>query len=246
VPADFLTHRLRQQIEDSLDWLGEAQTPGGGWSFAPEEATDDAGCTAWAILAFRQHGRPVSSFARGFLRRCHQPDGTFAAQHCRVNSPEGRKTGWPVTAITIRALGIVTSASAELLEQGFRAAAQWQPAQASGLFVCADILDWQPGATPESLLNEVRQMVGRFTAKSALEQALLLRCLARLRHKSMWVAAAELGQAQEADGSWSGARVGGPAMFHDPVVSTATAVSALAMRELQPGIYFGPDLPIAD
>jgi hypothetical protein len=244
LPPDFLTLRLRQQMEDSLDWLAETQTPGGGWSFAPEEAMDDAGCTAWAVLAFRQHGRPVSNFARGFLRRRHQPDGTFAAHPYKVSAPEGGRIGLPATAIVIRALGTVTSSSCELLEQGLRAASLRQGAQVSGLFACSDILDWQPGATPLSLLNEVRQAVGRFTAKSALEQALLLRCLVRLRLKSSWAVAAELGQAQQGDGSWSGTSAGTPAMFpDDPVVSTATAVSALAMRELQPGLYFGADLP---
>lgn len=244
LPAAYLTHTLREQIEDSLAWLASMQTPGGGWSFAPEEATDDVSCTAWVILAFRQHGRKVSSFAQGFLRRCHQRDGTFAAHISRVDPPGAGKAALPATAIVIRALGIITSSSSELLEQGLRAAAAGQSSQTAGIFVCSDILDWQPEATPVSLLKEVQQAVSRFTAKSALEQALLLRCLLQLGMTKAWSVAAGLGQTQQADGAWNSARAGASEMFPDgPVVSTATAVSALALRDLHPGLYSGSDLP---
>src|SRR6476620_2872975 len=72
LPAGSFGYRLWDKIEDSLNWLLEIQTSGGGWSSAPEETTDDANSTAWAILALRQHGRRAPEPAQAFLRRCRR------------------------------------------------------------------------------------------------------------------------------------------------------------------------------
>jgi len=241
LPQELLDRRLREQIEDSLDWLKESQTPGGGWSFAPEAATDNAAATAWTVLAFRHHGREVPGFAKAFLQRCRRPDGAFASHPAPDHVAErGQDSSPETTAIVIRALGIVTSSSAELLQQGLRTAALWQTSPALGLLVCSTVLDWQPGAAPQTLLKDIQRCVCRVLPGSALEQALLLRCLIRLRMQQSWAAAAELALGQQTDGSWAGAPLSGiplGAMFMDgPIVSTATAVSALAMDDRQGGI----------
>ncbi|HZD94829.1 MAG TPA: hypothetical protein VE133_11280 [Candidatus Sulfotelmatobacter sp.] len=248
LPHGSFSHSLQQQIQDSLDWLECVQTRGGGWSFAPGEATDDASCTAWAILASRQHGRLVSSSAREFLCKSRHSNGAFASNPHNLSAPAQLETNrLDVTAIAIRALGIVTSSSAEWLEQGLRTTAGLQPAFASALFVCSDILDWEPGVTPLSLRSQVYQSVSHLSGNSALEQALLLRCLARLRMQQTSTVAAELCRMQRADGAWSGlsfAPTGGAPLFiEDSVIATVTAVSALAMRDLQPGLYFGSEVP---
>jgi hypothetical protein len=249
LPAGALGYRLREKIEDSLNWLLEIQTSGGGWSSAPEETTDDANSTAWAILALRQHGRRAPEPAQAFLRRCRRPDGAFA-MHPRETNVSGAANGSQllITALAIRTLGIVTNSSCDLLEESLRDQARLS--QTQSLLVCSTILDWQASATPLSLLNEVQQAVRRFSARTALEQALLLRCLVRLRMRETWIVADELDRAQQADGSWDGDALtsAGPAEssflgFEDPLVASATAVSALAMRNRQPGLYFGSDLP---
>lgn len=250
LPPGSFGNRLRGKIEDSLDWLLEIQTSGGGWSSAPEETMDDANSTAWAILALRQHGRRVPEAAQAFLRRCRRPDGAFAIHPQEANiSGAANGSQLLITALAIRALGIVTSSSSDLLEESLRAKPQ-QLFQTQGLLVCSTILDWQASATPLSLLNEVQQSVRRLSARTALEQALLLRCLARLRMRETWIVADELDRAQQADGSWGGDVLpsASPAessllVLEDSLVTSATAVSALAMRNLQPGHYFGSDLP---
>jgi prenyltransferase/squalene oxidase-like repeat protein len=252
LPPGSFGHPLRNKIEDSLDWLLEIQTSGGGWSSAPEEPTDDANSTAWAILALRQHGRTAPEPARAFLRRCRRPDGAFALRPQETNASGAVNGGQLLlTALAIRALGIVTSSSSDLLEESLRAGSR-QLSQTEGLLVCSTILDWQASATPLSLLNEVQQSVRRLSARTALEQALLLRCLVRLRMREAWIVADELDRAQQTDGAWDwdGEALTSvvPAQssfsgFEGRQVISATAVSALAMRNLQPGLYFGSDLP---
>jgi len=252
LPHGSFGYGLRDKIEDSLDWLLEIQTSGGGWSSAPEEPMDDAHSTAWAILAFRQHGRPTPEPARAFLRRCRRPDGAFAL-HPQETNVSGAADGGQLllTALAIRALGLVTSSSSDLLEESLRAGSR-QLSQTQGLLVCSTILDWQASATPLSLLNEIQQSVRRLSARTALEQALLLRCLVRLRMRETWIVADELDRSQQADGAWGWdgevlpSAVPAESWFsglEGPHATSATAVSALAMRNLQPGLYFGSDLP---
>ncbi len=102
---------------------------------------------------------------------------------------------------------------------------------------------------PWFVVNTVRRMTTQYPAESAWEQALLLRCLMRLRMQSGWALLAGLRRMQQPDGSWPGsvllARSSQPESCVDEqgILATATAMSALAMGDLQPGLYFGSDLP---
>src|SRR5215475_12699594 len=49
LPSKYLSHSLRQQILESVDWLSRARTPDGGWG-SPNTG-DDAETTAWALIA---------------------------------------------------------------------------------------------------------------------------------------------------------------------------------------------------
>jgi hypothetical protein len=87
-----------------------------------------------------------------------------------------------------------------------------------------------------ALLNQVRQLVAGFGNESALDRALLLRCMLHLRMQRAWSLAAGLRAMQMEDGSW---------WEHDgqKIIATVAAVSALVLGESQPGLYFGSDLP---
>jgi hypothetical protein len=74
--------------------------------------------------------------------------------------------------------------------------------------------------------------------------------------QSAWSVAAGLRRLQQPDGSWPGAAqlaplsAAGdqpPAPYFDEygILSTVTALSALATADLQPGLYFGSDLPFS-
>ena len=77
----------------------------------------------------------------------------------------------------------------------------------------------------------------------------MLRCLLRMRQQRAWLVAAHLRVLQAEDGSWPGRerpKAYGISQFElddRRVLATATAVSALALAEFQPGLYFGSDLP---
>ena len=59
ISAEYISYSQRQQIEESLNWLSEIRTSGGGWGFGATGSPDDADSTAWAVTALRQHGRAV-------------------------------------------------------------------------------------------------------------------------------------------------------------------------------------------
>jgi hypothetical protein len=103
-------------------------------------------------------------------------------------------------------------------------------------------------------VNAVRQLTLQYAGESAWELGLLLRCAMRLRMQSTWAISAGLRRRQQADGSWPGSAALAPLSrqfghqeclcFDDQgILATATTLSALAMGDLQPGLYFGSDLP---
>lgn len=107
---------------------------------------------------------------------------------------------------------------------------------------------------PWFVVNAVRQLTCQHPGESAWEQALLLRCVTRLRLQTAWALAAGLRRMQQTDGSWPGSaqfaplsavspHQSGPRFDDQGVLATVTALSALAMGDLQPGLYFGSDLP---
>jgi Prenyltransferase and squalene oxidase repeat len=231
LPPHFVSQPLRQTMEKALQWLVEARTPEGGWSSAGK---NDAESTAWAVIALRNNNRPVPESALQLIRRCRRLDGGFATR------PEGGPGDPEITALAIQALGVLDSDTENFLlsllqSDGARLA--------SPLGVCSAILDWEKGLAPLSLLNQACQLTARFAAESALEQALLLHCLVRLRLNRAWTLAACLRAAQLEDGSWPGPSAAPLHADDKNIIPTATAVSALALGESQPGLYFGSDLP---
>lgn len=104
---------------------------------------------------------------------------------------------------------------------------------------------------PWFVVNTVRELICQQAGEGAWEQALRLRCMMRLGIQSAWALAADLRRLQQPDGSWPGSAqpaavpVQGIAPLVDDqgVLATVTSLSALAMGDLQPGLYFGSDLP---
>ncbi|HEX4604293.1 MAG TPA: prenyltransferase/squalene oxidase repeat-containing protein [Candidatus Angelobacter sp.] len=248
-------------MEDSLDWLTEIQTAQGGWSFGRDGSADDADSTAWAITALRQHGRAIPTGPLELLQRCRRDDGGFALAPASENASAS-----DVTAIAVRALASIDVASSEFLlshlrtglrkkdlrEEDLHEKSLHRPCRlASRFFVSATLMDWEPGMAPWSIVNAVRELACRLSAEGAWEQALLLRCLMRLRLQSAWALVASLRGMQLPDGSWPGSAelAPAPAVSSRPhadqqgILATVTAISALAMGDLQPGLYFGSDLP---
>lgn len=235
LPPFFASVSLQRAMAESLDWLEQARTPNGGWGYPGE---DDAESTAWAVIALRKHGRSAPDSALELIRRCRRPDGGFAYR------PEGGNSSPETTALAIQALGTTENANARD-SAGF--ISSWLEGDggrlASPLFVCSAILDWEKGLAPLALLNQACRRTACLPTESTLEQALLLRCLVRLRLNRAWSLAADLRAAQLADGSWPGPSAA-PFNFDDKrIIPTVTAVSALVLGDFQPGLYFGSDLP---
>jgi hypothetical protein len=246
LPLHYISRRLQHQMDQAVDWLLEARTPDGGWGSGSGRNEADAETTAWAVLALRGHRRAPSHRALNFLRRCRRLDGGFAARP--ADSPAASpylKSTAEITALALRTLGEADRSSQEFLSAQLKLAAH-RPA--SGLLVCFEILDWDRGQAAPFLLHQVAQFVGDAEVAGAMEQSLLLRCLLRLRQQRAWTMAAQLRALQAENGSWSGReRPKAPGSRFDlddrRVLATATAVSALALAEFQPGLYFGSDLP---
>jgi len=250
IPAHYIGYTLRSQIEDSLDWLMEIRTPKGGWGFGQAGLADDADSTAWSIVALRQHGRVVPAESLELLRRCRRRDGGIAID------PESETiSSADATAIVVRALAFTDAASAKFLASCLHTDLHGSPCRlASSLFVSSILMDWEPATAPWFVVNAVRQFACELPAETAWEQALLLRCLMRLRMQTAWTMAVRLRRMQMPDGSWLGSAILAPTAAASAsrsmpladqhgVLATVTAVSALAMGDLQPGLYFGSDLP---
>lgn len=260
IPPHYLSFTQRQQIEESLDWLMEARTPQSGWAFGEagsrgSASPDDADSTAWAVAALRQHGRPVPQGALQLIHRCRRPDGGYAMHpQTAVSGPSAADA----TAIAVRALSAIDAASSEFLAGHLRTDIETIHGRiSSAFFVSSTLMDWEPCMAPWFVVNAVRQLIGQQEAEGAWEQALLLRCRMRLQLQSAWPLAAALRRVQQPDGSWpgsarltifqaesSGAATRPEGYFdEDGVLATVTALSALAIGDLQPGLYFGSDLP---
>jgi prenyltransferase beta subunit len=220
------SHRLRVKVNESLDWLIEAQTPGGGWEGCSGE--DEAGSTAWAILALGKSGRAVPEVALEWLKGCRRQDGGFAA-----HPGDSAAGALEMTALAAQALGHIDSDAERFLYAHLQSDAADPEEQ---LAACAAILDCDKNLVPLPLLNQACQITARIQAERASDQALLLRCLLRLRLTRAWALADGLRSRQRADGSW-------PGPYGSDAVATATVASALVLVDSQPGLYFGSDLP---
>jgi hypothetical protein len=253
-PRAYISHTMQQQIMESLEWLKEVRNPSGGWGYRAH-GKDSADATAWAIIALRRHGQTAPLPAFDLIRRCQRPDGGFAAYPDSSNTDEARTSAPDITAVVVKALETVDPASQEYLASHMRTDVPGTMCRlASRFFVCSTILDWDTITAPWPLLNQVCQFTAQHNEESVFEQALLLRCLVRLRIQKAWSVAASLRLLQQGDGSWPGSAQLPPLFgvstsksqvrFDDQrVFTTATAVSALVMGESQPGLYFGSDVP---
>jgi hypothetical protein len=244
MPSSYFTHAQQQQIQDSLTQLERARTPDGGWK-CQAHSDDDAETTAWAIIALRLQGRSVPEPALRMLLRCRRPDGGFAAHPGEVF----RQSAPATTALAIRALRKMDSAAEDFFALHLEATNAGSRDATPRFTALAEILDWEPGMASPYLLDKVRKLTPDFGGDSVMNQALLLRCLLRLRNRWAWPLAASLRAGQKEDGSWVELETTqtadvAQAGADNKIVPTVTAVSALVLDELQPGLYFGSDSPL--
>ncbi len=254
-PRAYISHAMQQQITESLEWLKEVRNPAGGWGYRAH-GKDSADATAWAIIALRRHGQVAPRPAFDLVRRCQRPDGGFAAYPATDSADAVRETSAPdITAVAVKALETVDPSCQQFLASHLRTDIPGTMCRLASRFVVSStILDWDTITAPWPLLNQVCQFTAHHDEESVFEQALLLRCLLRLRIQKAWSVAASLRLLQQGDGSWPGSALLPPLLgvatvksqlrFDDQrVFTTATAVSALVMGESQPGLYFGSDVP---
>jgi len=238
----YFSHTQQRQIDESLDWLEESRNPEGGWGRRPEVRCD-VESTARAVLALRAYRRQVPEPALRFIRRCRRPDGGFGAHPGEDLRPRTLE----FTALAVRALAEKDGAAEDFLSTRLHALDDGSPSVSSRLSALAEILDCDKSSA--CLVSKVRHLVSPFSGESVLDQALLLRSLLRLRNLWAWTLIASLRATQMADGSWPGpeptAQCPGAAAEDRKTIATATAISALALGECQPGLYFGSDSPQA-
>jgi hypothetical protein len=247
--AKFLTHSRRQDIQHSLDCLTHAQHNG---CWQNDNRQPDCLSTAMAVIALRCHGRSVPPAALRFLESCRVADGSFAASPGQHTEPDMLRA-LAITATASRALEYVHPSTEEFLIRELGSALPVPGScNAFKFYVCSEILDWPAGQASMQLLNKVSQLTIEAGDSTAFGQALLLRSLLRLGIARSWAVAARLRQMQAPDGSWYVASspdvsippADGPLNCANQVVVIATALSALALAESQPGLYFGSDLPL--
>jgi hypothetical protein len=235
VPYDLLSDTMRVQVRKALDWLIAARSPNGGWGRTVGAACD-ADSTAWAVIALRRQGSRVSADDLEALRSCRSANGNFGA-------PD-------IAAVAANALAELDAECSDRL-------ASWLLAQGPGssdcrfctpLYACSALLELGPVKVSRSLLENVRDVVGRYEAESVFEQALLLRCLLQLGLQKAWWVADDLRGTQMPDGSWpassrpcSGALRSASALDENRIFTAMTAISALVMANSQPGLFFGSE-----
>lgn len=255
-PAGYFANGQRQQVRNGIEWLLQARGPQGwGQSLG---APPDADSTSWAVRALRLHGCEVPDPALKFIRSCQRPNGGFSPYPETSSSDSLYKLSAPDTTVTaVRALEVQDPAAEEFLASRLQELPGSWYRLASHLHFCAEVLELESSKGSWPLLNRVSQFTGTCAKESAFEQAVLLRCLFRLRMQRAWTVAVALRNMQAADGSWPGCAVLGAAMpgvavrqrpqtlINDDkrILTTAAVVAALAIGESQPGLYFGSDLP---
>lgn len=241
----YFTHWQQQQIRLSLDWIEQICTGDRGWISSRYE-DGDAESTAWAVIALRLHERAVPEPALRMLRRCRRPDGGFAAHPGQLF----RQSAPALTALVIRALAQADSAAEDFFASRLESMDAGSCEATSRYMAFSEILDWKPGLASPYLLDKVRRLTPDLGVDGVMNQALLLRCLLRLRNRWAWPLAAGLRAVQKEDGSWSDLEPAQSAAADHAnrgaaiMILTATAVSALVLDESQPGLYFGSDSPL--
>lgn len=243
LPSSYISFAMRQQMEDSLNWLDAQRIAQGGWGFSTKSPAD-ADSTAWSILALRRHRRTVPAEALEFISQCRAGNGGIALLPQAAPAPD-------VTAVAVNASASRDPEALRFLTSCWLKTDENAPPAriASPLYVCSVLVDWPAEQVPGWVLNKVCELTATHDQKNAFEQAVLLRCLSYLRMQKAWSAGAELRRMQLADGGWPSSapllrqREGEPVLDDQRVFTTITAVSALAAAESQPGLYFGSDRP---
>ena len=253
LPSEYIDTVPRKKLDQSLDYLERSQTPGSGWSENGSERAD-AFTTSWTMIALRSHRRPVPGAAVDFLLRFRQADGGFSAYP--GNDPACNPGSPGITATALRALNTCDRAAGDFLASGLRDDLSSKLAgKSSRFYLCSEILDWEAGLAPWPVLHLVSQSAVQFDMEGAYQQALLLRILLRMRNQRAWLAAATLRKMQLADGSWPTLSLVAPPIesgttpliesgttplsaTEKELLTAATAISALAINDAQPGGYF--------
>lgn len=258
LPGDLMPRDFRARMDESLDWLMDARTVEGVWG-AGRDLEGDADTTAWVVMALRRHGRKPPQAALDFICGCQRPNGGFGA-YPESSQMDGlyKLSAADTTVAAMKALAAPNLEAEEFLATRLQTEmpGSWRRL-ASRFQLCSEMLDMEDGMVSWFLLNKVSQATAQYPAESVFDQSLLLRCLLLLRLQRAWPEAATLRNTQLADGSWQGSATLGPAMpgvaarqkphsvivDDRKIITTVTAVSALAMGEAQPGLYFGSDQP---
>lgn len=250
VPSKYITGIAGEKIAESLAYLERLQIPGSGWS---ENGTErpDAFTTSWTIIALRSQRRPVPDDAIDFLLRCRQPDGGFSPYP--ATDPAWNPGNPEITVTALRALNTCDRAAGDFVACSLRDDLSLKLAgKSSRFYMCSEILDWEAGRAPWPVLHLVSQSAVQFDMDGAYEQALLLRILLRMRNQRAWLAAAALQKMQLADGAWPALALTAPSAqpgskplsaTEKGLLTSATAISALAINDAKPGGYSRNDAP---
>lgn len=250
LPSAYITSILRNKVEESLDYVERVHIPGSGWSETGAEKADVL-TTSWTVIALRSHRRPVPEGAVNFLLHCRQADGGFSAY---PGTEPAHTPGSPeITVTALRALNTCDRAAGDFLASSLRHELSSKLAHKSSRFyMCSEILDWDAGLPPWPVLHLVSQSAVLFDMEGPYEQALLVRILLRMRNQRACLAAAALRRMQLADGSWpvhgliapSAQSAASPlSRTETRLLTSATAISALAMHAAQQGSYSASEMP---
>ena len=253
VSSAYLPADLKIRIEQALASLEHSQIPGSGWS--PDGCKPpDAFTTSWAIIALRAHRRRIPRAAINLLLACRQSNGGFTAYPASQSGDSDNPSCPEITVTALRALNMCDRDGGDFLTSRLRNELSCTLAGKSlRFYICSEILDWEDGLAPWPLVSLVTQSAVQFDLESAHDQALLLRMLLRLRNQRARLAAAALQKMQMADGSWPGFALPELSAMSSTacnllssretgLIASVTALSALAMNELQPGLCYRADM----
>lgn len=252
----YLGNLHQPRLSEAIRWLSQAGTPE-AWGMSPGEAPD-ADTTALAVIALKKFGRDIPRTALDLIRNCQRPNGGFSPYPEWSQADHLFKLSAPDTTVAaVQALGTPNPRAEEFLASRVQ---DWPVPWcrlSSRFHLCAEILGSESSTASWPLLHKVSQLMSYYARESPFEQSAYLRCSFRLQIQRAGTVGAKLRGMQLPDGSWPASAALGPAMpgvvvrhrRHPLIVddkktlTTAAAVSALAMHESQPGLYLGSEMP---